>query len=55
MEALMLLRNQIRLTFDYYNVMSIFLRLVGSLSYICDIELKAYSEPIVKPTEEPKQ
>lgn len=55
MEALMLLRNQIRLTFDYYNVMSIFLRLVGSLSYICDIELKAYSEPIVKPTEEPKK
>lgn len=54
MESLMLLRNQIRLTFEYYNVMSVFLRLVGSLSYICDLELKAYSEPITKPTEEPK-
>lgn len=51
-ESLMLLRNEIRLTFEYYNVTSMFVKLIGSLSYICDLELKAYSSPIVKPTEE---
>lgn len=48
-ESLVLYRNAIRITFDYYNVISIFLRILGSQAYLCDLELKAYSEPVVNP------
>ncbi len=51
-DSLALLRNEIRLTFEYYNVTSMFLKIIGSLAYICDVELKTYSAPVVKPTEE---
>lgn len=53
-EAMALYRNNVRLTFDYYNAVSIFLRLMGSQAALCDKEIKAYSEPMTNPQNQPE-
>lgn len=51
-ESLVIYRNTIRLVFDYHNVVSIFLRILGSQAHLLDTELKAYNEPIVNPNQQ---
>lgn len=51
-ESLALYRNTIRMTFDYYNAIAIFLRLMGSQAYLIDTEIKAYMETPGTPNKE---
>lgn len=51
-ESLAIYRNVVRLVFDYHNVVSIFLRILGSQAHLLDTELKAYNEPMVNPNQQ---
>lgn len=55
LESLILYRNALRLTFDYFNITSIFLRILGAQAYLCNLELKAYSEPLANPENKQEQ
>lgn len=46
-----MINNVTRLVTDYNNTLAGILRLLGSLAYIADLELKAYDAPLRKPTQ----